>query len=83
MLFIRLWSKINIKYFGKSSFIHTFEYKIIKVMETKKKMSPQERERILSIVRKSAERYRETNRILDAILPDITDGNPFEKKSTR
>ncbi len=44
-------------------------------METKKKMSPQERERILNIVRKSAERYRETNRILDAILPDIIDDN--------
>lgn len=48
-------------------------------METKKKMSPQERERVLNIVRKSAERYRETNRILDAILPDITDENSFEK----
>jgi hypothetical protein len=32
-------------------------------------------ETILNIVRKSAERYRETNRILDAILPDIIDDN--------
>jgi hypothetical protein len=75
--------KSNIKYFTKSSFILTFEYKIINVMETKKKMSPQERERILNIVRKSAERYRETNRILDAILPDIADENSLEKNSTR
>jgi hypothetical protein len=52
-------------------------------METKKKMSPQERERILNIVRKSAERYRETNRILDAILTDITEENLFEKNTTK
>jgi hypothetical protein len=75
--------KSSIKYFTKSSFIHTFEFKIINVMETKKKMSLQERERILNIVRKSAERYRETNRILDAILPDSTDENSFEKNTTR
>lgn len=75
MWFIERWSEIRTEYFTKSSFIHTFEYKIINDMETKKKMSPQERERILNIVRKSAERYRETNRILDAILPDIIDDN--------
>lgn len=41
-------------------------------METKKKLSKEERERILKIVRQSATNYRETNSILDKILPDIT-----------
>lgn len=40
-------------------------------MEKRKKLSTEEREKILVIVRKSAERYRETNRILDMILPDF------------
>jgi hypothetical protein len=45
-------------------------------MENKKKLSPEEREKILAIVRKSAERYRETNRILDMILPDFPENEP-------
>ena len=40
-------------------------------METKKKISKEERERILRIVRQSAVNYTETNRILDQILPVI------------
>jgi hypothetical protein len=42
-------------------------------MENKKKLSPEQREKILAIVRKSAERYRETNRIFDIILPDFSE----------
>lgn len=38
-------------------------------METKKKLSKEERERILKVVRQSAVNYRETNHILDQILP--------------
>jgi hypothetical protein len=45
-------------------------------MENKKKLSAEERERILVIVRKSAERYRETNHILDMILPDFPENEP-------
>ena len=40
-------------------------------METKKKLSKEERERILKVVRQSAANYRETNHILDLILPAI------------
>ena len=40
-------------------------------METKKKISKEERERILKVVRQSAANYRETNHILDLILPTI------------
>ena len=41
------------------------------MMEKKKKLSTEEREKIVNIIRNSAERYRETNRILDLILPDF------------
>jgi hypothetical protein len=40
-------------------------------MENKEKLSKEEREKILDIIRKTAERYKETNRILDMILPDF------------
>ncbi len=40
-------------------------------MGKKKKLSVEEREKILNIIRKLAERYKETNRILDMILPDF------------
>ncbi len=42
-------------------------------MKNKKKLSTEEREKILDIIRKTAERYRETNRILDMILPDFSE----------
>jgi hypothetical protein len=48
-------------------------------METKKKISKEERERILTNIRKSAIRYQETNRILDEILPEIQDNNYLGK----
>lgn len=48
-------------------------------METKKKISKEERERILMIVRKSAARYQETNRILDNILPEVQESNHLGK----
>ena len=44
-------------------------------METKKKLSKEERERILKIVRQSAANYRETNHILDQILPSTPQNN--------
>ena len=44
-------------------------------METKKKLSKEERERILRVVRQSAANYRETNRILDQILPVMSQNN--------
>ena len=40
-------------------------------MKDKNRLSPEEKESILRIIRKTAERYRETNRILDIILPDF------------
>ena len=40
-------------------------------MEKKKKLSTEEREKILDIIRKTAQCYKETNRILDIILPDF------------
>ncbi len=39
--------------------------------EKKRKLSTEEQEKILNIIRKSAERYKETNRILNIILPDF------------
>ena len=53
------------------AFVYTFEYQTVIIMETKKKLSKEERERILKVVRQSAANYRETNHILDLILPAI------------
>jgi len=55
--------------FTNSDFVYIFEYQILMIMETKKKLSKEERERILKNVRQSAINYRETNHILDQILP--------------
>ena len=51
------------------AFVYIFDYQTVIIMETKKKLSKEERERILRVVRQSAVNYRETNRILDQILP--------------
>ncbi len=54
------------------AFVYIFDYQTVINMETKKKLSKEERERVLRVVRQSAANYRETNRILDQILPVIS-----------
>lgn len=56
-------------------FVYIFDYQTVIIMETKKKISKEERERILRVVRQSAANYKETNRILDQILPSTTHNN--------
>jgi hypothetical protein len=40
-------------------------------MEIKRKVSTKKREEILKILKQSAQNYKETNHILDMILPEI------------